>query len=107
MDTNTNTRKILFSVLTEEDIKQIVLATEPKITDTKNWLFQKSESAWNVCVTDVENKDELHPDNFTEIVIDNNLDIYCQGHNFNNTKYRVRNLFTAYKKMKDIFENKL
>lgn len=102
------TLKELFGLLDENDAKEIVRQLYNVDQEkTKYWAVKKVEDSYQICVSDIENPEELHPDNSTIIVLTNGLDLYQQNYNFKNTKSRVGNLFITYQFMQELLSKKL
>ena len=95
----------LFQLITEEDALKIVRFVHNKLEEeTKHWKVKKHFECFKICVSDVE---ELHPNTSTIIVLTDNFDLYTQGTNLKQTKYRVGNLFPTYEFISKMLSQKL
>lgn len=100
--------KELFTILTEDDVKEIVRTLHKVDKEkTKYWRIKKTPDSYQICISDIENDENLHPDNSTVIVLTDDLDLYQQGFGLKKTKYRVGNLFITYKFMWDLLSQKI
>ena len=100
--------KELFLLLTEEDVKLIVMKLlNVEVEKTKHWRVSTTEDSYQVCVSDIENDADLSPTNSTVMVLTDQLDLYQQSYNFKKPKLRVGNLFSTYYFMQELLTQKV